>query len=66
MINNSININKTSNHFSRQTNEHTKKLMTYDAGNPDSGMIQAQTCGGLNGLMGSHVFVLKVYLENFI
>jgi hypothetical protein len=58
MINNSININKTSNHFSRQSNEHTKKNTTYDVENPGSGLIQAQTCGALSNYW---LLVKKVY-----
>jgi hypothetical protein len=39
MVNNSNNINKTTNHF-KQLN--SKKKTTYGVGNPDRGMGQAQ------------------------
>ena len=43
IVNNSSNINKTNNHFSRQF----FKYKTYDIGNPDPGLGQTQTCGGV-------------------
>ena len=38
MFNNSTNSNKTNNYLSPQLTEH----MTYDVGNPRSGLVQAQ------------------------
>ena len=43
LVNNTTNINKNQ-HFSPQTIKH-KKILTYDIGNPDSGLGQAQKCG---------------------
>jgi hypothetical protein len=51
MVNNSTNINKINNHLSSLLTEH-KKNMTYDVGNPDSGIGQAQKCGGVKPVNG--------------
>jgi hypothetical protein len=42
MVNNSTNVNKTNNHLSLQITKHKKKTRTYDIGNPDPGLGQAQ------------------------
>jgi hypothetical protein len=46
LANNSTNINKIT-ITSPQTKEH-KKIMTYDFGNPGSGLGQALICGRIN------------------
>jgi hypothetical protein len=46
MDNNSININKTNNHF--YTASNTNNTTPYDVGNPDDGLEQAHKCGGVN------------------
>jgi hypothetical protein len=48
MVNNSTIINKRNNHLSPQINEHKKKTMIYDIGNPGVGLGQL---AGLNLLM---------------
>jgi hypothetical protein len=48
MIINSTNINKTNNHFPSELNSlNTKKIMTYDVGNPVLVLGQAQKCGSV-------------------
>ena len=50
MVINSTNINKTNNHHhlsSLLNSLNTEKTTTYDVGNPDPGLGQAQKCGGV-------------------
>ena len=47
MVLNTANTNKTNNHLSSELAERKTKTMTYDVGNPGSGLEQVQKCGGV-------------------
>jgi hypothetical protein len=47
MVNNSINNNKTNNHFSFQLIKHRIRQRHITLEIPDPGLGQAQTCGGV-------------------
>jgi len=50
MVINSIYINKTSNHLS--TENKPQKNITYDVGNSDPSLGQAQKCGAVESING--------------
>jgi len=51
MVNSPANINKTNNHISPQTIEHTGQTLYRDIGNPDPGLGHAQHMAELNLLI---------------
>ena len=51
IVNNSIYINKTNNHTSHQTFEHTEITTTYGIRNPDSDLGQVQTCDEIHHII---------------
>jgi hypothetical protein len=55
MVNNSTNINKTTNHF-KQLN--SKKKTTHGVGNPDRGLGQSQICGWLKPVVCIVFFIV--------
>jgi hypothetical protein len=53
MVNNSININKANSHFLHQLINMKNTTTTYNIGNPESGLGQAQQCDGVRPVNGS-------------
>ena len=56
MVNNSINFHLNS--------LNIKKNMTYEIGNPESGLGQAQNVSDLNRLMGSKTSTIENWISN--
>ena len=61
IVNNSNNINKTNNQLSSERTN--KKTMTYDVGNPGTGLGQVQKCGRIKLVNGIPTlpFLIIVY-----